>query len=131
MGAVSSFGMSAITQKITTGTVDWGQSFVDGLIGGVIGAFVGWGFLGISSLIATYIFNAWKIEAYKGYFIYRNYLWKKKKYYYTEVELYEKWGTRYYFKKDNKKICSMHIVEMDVTPIIKFYKKANKNRKNT
>ena len=41
IGAATSFGISAITQLATTGTIDLGQLFVDMAVGGVMGAFGG------------------------------------------------------------------------------------------
>jgi hypothetical protein len=81
-----------------------------------------WISLGFPTLFLAIIWNMWKIEVHKEYFIYRGYFGKKSKHYYSEVILdSHRRGPRWYFKKDGKKICSFHPMEVDCSAIVNAY----------
>ena len=90
-----------------------------------------WFPFGFLTLFLAIIWNMWKIEVHKEYFIYRGYFGKKSKHYYSEVILdSHRRGFRRYFKKDGKKICSFHPMECDCDAIIHAYKKYREKEKS-
>jgi len=90
-----------------------------------------WISLGFPFLFLAIIWNMWKIEVHKEYFIYRGYFGKKSKHYYSEVILdCHRRGFRWYFKKDGKKICSFHPMDVDCDAIIHAYCKFHQKEKS-
>ena len=67
----------------------------------------------LPSLLAFYLWTMWKVEILKDGFIYRNYFGKKRRYYFSELELCEHpKGLKWFFKKNGKKIiCLAYYVE--------------------
>ena len=64
-------------------------------------------------LLAYFLWSMWKVEILKDGFIYRNYFGKKKRYYFSELELWEHpKGLKWFFKKNGKKIfCMAYYIE--------------------
>lgn len=64
-------------------------------------------------LLAFYLWTMWKVEILKDGFIYRNYFGKKRRYYFSELELWEHpKGLKWFFKQNGKKIiCLAYYVE--------------------
>lgn len=84
------------------------------------------GFFGIPALIIFVCWSLWKVEIHNSYFIYRNYLGKKKVYRYSDLEYKEhQKGLKWYFYKDGKRVlCMPYYIEGEN----KLYKAYKKNR---
>ena len=74
-------------------------------------------FFQLPCLLAFYLWTMWKVEILKDGFIYRNYFGKKRRYYFSELELCEHpKGLKWFFKKNGKKIiCLAYYVEGENT----------------